>query len=339
LIPQLSTDEHHFVCCRHEHGKQAVSRIELELAGHQHRWTSVRNIQKDFFNSTIDIVTDTEVELLDILELPDIDQVRMSDAGEDIARSGSFELNNKKIKALNNTFDEWEFKLIGDVLPKEKQINIDGDSNDIPIYQLFENFAFYAGFEKFKELLLKNGADPALILAMLAEYDNQYLNAIKLNGMSRVKAQLTQKYKARCLEILKDMAKNGDWPIDVGRRIHREIFEGQAWWWNRLARSESALAVDTAFDYTGDQAGIQYEQWSAAANACPICTAFDGLVWPFKEGPHPVADTHPHCLCYRFGLYGTDKPVQSRWTRPSPYDQPYGRNGQSIEEELTGLLG
>lgn len=67
---------------------------------------------------------------------------------------------------------------------------------------------------------------------------------------------------------------------------------------------------------------------------CDICGTFDGETWLIDQGPRPVADTHPHCLCSRIGYYKPPEnhDIRETWVREqSPYDRGY------TVEELNNL--
>jgi len=134
------------------------------------------------------------------------------------------------------------------------------------------------------------------------------------------------------------MSYNGRWPIEVGRKLHDIIGEGAAWYWQRIARSEATLAAGLAFDKMAAENGTNFEEWSAGTGCCIICAWLDGKVWRRGEGPHPVSDTHPHCMCARIATYargGTHGRLEPRYDRPSPYDQPWSKEElQRIRDEL-----
>lgn len=335
LIPDL--EDFNFSCCD-SHGKQNASSVELELASRTHRWASMKKIQADFFNSLMDLVTEAEKNILEGLGMPDIDTVRMIAAGEQIQSQELYVLTAAHKRTIDTVFTEWEQDIVG----KNEAAKQEEEETESPIYQLFQNFAFAAGFKKFLEMAKANlpaGVDPAILDRILLNYQNEYLNAIKRDGLSRISAALTKRFKQKALDILIQATKDQDTVWAAAKKIHGKVLEGQAWWWNRLARSESTLAANAAFSAISRQAGVTFEQWSAAGNACPICTAFDGRIWRLDEGPSPVADTHPHCLCYRIPLYNTTESIQDRWERASPYDQPYSSRPEEMRQELSELLG
>jgi hypothetical protein len=155
-----------------------------------------------------------------------------------------------------------------------------------------------------------------------------------MDGGDRIKTRLALDYIKEVLAELKNMAQAGTNPLEVGRRLHRLIGEGSSWYWNRLARSESVLAINSAFMSNARAFKVPYQTWSASTTACDICTAFDGRSWRLGDGPEPVLDSHPSCQCALLTTYLTDDPIQSEWTRETPYDRPYTREERDLLETL-----
>jgi len=127
------------------------------------------------------------------------------------------------------------------------------------------------------------------------DWNNKYLQGVVKEGMKRVKTKLAQDYRDGVLSWMRIMAREGHNPLYIAKWLHNE-YEGKAWYWNRLARSESALALNAGYDSWADEANVLYDEWSAAGDACLICAAFDGQVWKRGEGAEPVSDTHPHSV-------------------------------------------
>lgn len=281
---------------------KAPSIVELELAAKKHRWKEMRNIQKNLFKSFAEQITAHETDILKDLKLPSIDEIRQAEL-EDAEETGRYRLVPDMETKIEKEFIEWQKELVG-------------TDRDLPFNYYMLN-AFALGLRKTKEQVDKQKAADDVSL------DNEYLRQILINGGDRIKAELSLKHIKKIIEKLEQMARDGENPMRVGRWLHKEIGEGKAWWWNRIARSESALAIDGAFDAAIEEYNIPYEEWSAASTACLICAQFDGEVWRAGEGPHPVGDTHPHCLCVRYPKMVYNGEVRERWTRANPYNQPY----------------
>lgn len=132
-----------------------------------------------------------------------------------------------------------------------------------------------------------------------ASYDHPYVQELLNNGMERVKTKAKEK-KDDILLIMAEHASEGDNPIEWARTLRKELRDtitGEKWYWERLARSESAMAIDRAEMAEYKAEGFDYCQWSAAPDACHICQSLHGQIWHISEAPKVVEDTHPHCRC------------------------------------------
>ena len=285
-----------------------------------HRWKEMRGLHRNLFRAYMRKVEEYEIEILNILSLPDIDRVRM-DFNE--KAEGEFNYTPIMINAIMKEFEEWETDLTG----------LNG------IYPSYQLQAFSIGLKrtlkKIMAVMPPELSEYAIAHEVIPALTNPYLEKIITDGTLRIKTRLAQNYLEELKLALKYMAKNGKSPVEVARMIHGMVGEGQAWYWLRIARSESVLAAEAAYDAQADAEGIPYDEWSCAANACDICSIFCGKLWKRGEGPTPVEDTHPHCVCCRVPIFNADKPVQNRWTRDTPYDNPYAEGEiQNITESL-----
>jgi len=309
IIPESEACKSYEVC-----SKEPASLHELELAAKPHRWKEFRKLQKDFFNVFMDKVEYYETEILKILGLPSLNTVRDSFK----QTSDSWDYTAEQIEDVEELMGEWTTSLTGNS-------SFDTDS----VYNYYQLTAFSIGLSRAYNSIRQRAETEYLdyIAAnqVIGAMDNPYLQAIVTDGGKRIKDALGKKWWDKVLPQLQRMAREGRSPIEVARWMHRNaMFEGQAWYWLRLARTESVLALNAAFDAQCRKLGVQYEEWSAGGNACYICSAFDGKIWRIREGPLPAADTHPHCLCVRVPLFTVNNsPIQDTWTRESPYIQPY----------------
>lgn len=147
--------------------------------------------------------------------------------------------------------------------------------------------------EEFEEKSLKGAR-------VKPNYNHPYVQELLINGMERVVTKARDK-KDDILLIMAEYAQVGDNPIVWARELRRQLKDsitGERWYWERLARSESAMAIDRAEETEYIEQGFNYCQWSAAPDACHICLNLDnGDIWPIQEAPKVVEDTHPHCRC------------------------------------------
>lgn len=297
---------------------------EFEVAARPHMQPGMRKLQKEYFSALVAEVTEEEVDILNVLNLPNIETVRKSVLQDDAEPgSGTFTMTSKKGRELDRIFYEWAEELVGTkamkaVEPMEA------------IYPFYELQAFSLGLKDTMadaKKALPDYVDPEKMFARRVNpvVENVYLKSVIRDGTKRIKEKLSPKAIREIKIALRRMAKEGLSPIEVARWIHNEVGEGKSWYWLRLARSESSLAYNGAFDATMNEYKIPYEEWDAASNACETCGFLDGQQWRRGEGPRPTVDSHPSCACTMRTIWVTEKPIQNRWTRRSPYTDPWSQ--------------
>lgn len=286
--------------------------VELNLARQPHRWLEVRKIMRSFLTSILKEVTAFEETLLDMLELPDIDSIREEvtgkNSGDRRQETGDrrqkaevrFDIGEEEIKRILAVFSQ---ALVG----TDGKVTID----DAPIFAIHQQQAFATGLTKTRNLIQELLGDTfTLPDAIVPDWNNLYLDKIRKESLKRVRNKIGVQYKKEILEILQQGAEQGLNPLRIGSLLHKRVGEGQAWYWNRMARSETAIALDAAFVAEANQDGVPFEQWSTGANPCPVCAALDGKIWRVGEGPRVVYDTHPHCLCVKYPYIASVERVQ-----------------------------
>lgn len=277
--------------------------FELDLARRPHRWKEVRDLTASFLKSIFKEVTEFEIALLDALGLPEIDKVRLETGGRRQETGGGKEvgIDDDVLRRILEGFFE---PLCG----RGADISID----NMPIYQYHTLEGFSIGLNKTRGQVEKELPDSVELPPPLnPTLENEYLAKLTADGLKRIKTKIGREYKKRILEILKEGAEQGLNPLRIASQLHREVGEGQMWYWNRLARSEIALALDSAFVAEAKNDGVPYERWSTSANPCAICAAYDGKIWKVGEGPRVVYDTHPHCLCVKYVYIQKPQTIQS----------------------------
>jgi len=225
-------------------------------------------------------------------------------------------------KEVEEIRKDWLEEVVGTELAKKE---VDQASATLP-YWTRQNFT--AASNKYYDEILQSLPDwmsaEDIEKAMLEIGEqNPYLQAVVKDGASRISAELSMAHFKEINLMLRKMAKEGKHPLSAARWLHKEVGEGKAWWWLRIARSESTLAVNGAFDNAIRAYNIPYEYWDAGGGCCEICDYFDGQEWKAGTGPRPVTDTHPHCLCVIRPKFVDQGQIQKPWTRPTPYDKPY----------------
>lgn len=134
---------------------------------------------------------------------------------------------------------------------------------------------------------------------IIANYNHPYVQELLRNGMELVKTKAKNK-EAQVINIMAEHAAVGDNPVEWARDLENKLknsMSGERWYWERLARSESAMAIDRAEMAEYEAEGFFYCEWDAAPDACHICLSLNGQMWSLEEAPKVVEDTHPHCRC------------------------------------------
>jgi hypothetical protein len=339
-------------CCGYDHSHDysvfiqkldSPSLFELDLARRPHRWREVRELTNSFLKSCARAVTIFEANLLKVLELPNINEVRQSIIESDKFPSSEGRTLSKVeglgvgafahpgFATLSHPSQEGNStKTINDFLEYDKQvtpeleIEIDkllntwlrtmvGEKgniglNDMPIYQYHILSGFSIGVDKTRAEIEKELPNPPPPVTVNLE--NLYVAKITDEGLKRIQTKIGKQYKKEILSILETAAEQGLNPLQTARNLHNAIGEGQMWYWNRIARSETALALDAAFVAESKNAGVPYEKWSTTGNPCPICAPLDGKIWRVGEGPRVIYGTHPHCLCVKYIFIGQPNVLQ-----------------------------
>jgi SPP1 gp7 family putative phage head morphogenesis protein len=87
----------------------------------------------------------------------------------------------------------------------------------------------------------------------------------------------------------------GSNPRTVAARL-RKLFDDANADWERLARSEIAMAGEKAKKEEWKAEEVEELEFVPNPDACPICLALAGT-YPIDDCPVPVEDTHPNCRC------------------------------------------
>jgi hypothetical protein len=322
----------------HVYGTKGPAVNELLFALRKHRNPEMAKVHRGFFKALMDKTTIYESRMLEVLNLPGIEQVRRAIVTGATAQTGDqFRYQDTMALRLKVIIREWLEDLLGpEYASSGKGLTDSFDFTSIKwivVRFLAEAFDVEAR-NQYRHL--QNIADDGTILAMIMPDPNRdYFRAMLKAAGKRISTELAVRRMDKVRDMLIDMSYKGRWPIEVGRKLHDIIGEGAAWYWQRIARSEATLAANLAFDKMAQENGCNYEEWSAGAGCCIICGWLDGKVWRLGEGPEPVSSTHPHCMCARIATYGRgghSGELQPRWTRPSPYkNEPGGMSWSQAE--------
>jgi len=302
---------------------------ELLFSSRKHRNPKMAALHRRFFKALMERTTHYEEQMLDALGLPDISAIRRSIILGTTGESGEpWRYNDIMFMKLNAIIKEW----LEDLLPVEYIKTGKGLTEDIiKIKWIIVRFMMEAfGLEADEQYdAIDSLEDGTVVTMVMADPTKAYFRAMLANAGSRITTELAVSRLNKVRDALIDMSLKGKWPIEVGRKLHDLIGEGAAWYWLRIARSEATLAANAAFNEMAAANGTNYEEWDAGPGCCIICAWMDGKVWRTGEGPQPVGDTHPHCMCARIATYtrgGTHGRLEPRYDRPSPYkSDPNGR--------------
>lgn len=130
-------------------------------------------------------------------------------------------------------------------------------------------------------------------------YEHPQVQELLNDGMELVVTKAKEKMDDILL-IMAEHAQVGENPVEWARALRKELKEtisDERWYWERLARSESAMAIDRGEISEYQEQGFNYCEWNAAPDACNICLGLDGKMWHISEAKMVVVDTHPHCRC------------------------------------------
>ena len=322
-----------FGCCDH-HKQPSIT--ELALAAKPHRWKEVREEQREAFADYMLLVTEYEVDMLALLRLPKIEAVREYVLTGEGNETGQFVFDKRMKDGIARIIAEWMSSLFG---KRKKIVGLKAD-DDFPVFDQHAGRAYIIGVERTKKELiaqLPEGLPDEAVAGIILDPEERYYKAMVTTAMKNVRRRFEKDTYKQLVNALVDMAKNGDYPLKVARYLHKK-FEGEAWYWNRLARSEAVLATNAAHNAMAEKNKTNFEQWSAAPNACPICAHFHGQVWKRGEGPEPVASTHPHCGCTRIPLYSWGGAVQDPFNR-DPYEERYTPDELAFFRDNPGARG
>lgn len=113
------------------------------------------------------------------------------------------------------------------------------------------------------------------------------------NGFQLVSDNATTAIKDKIIMEMQAHTIAGSNPLNVAERLNK-LFGDQNSSWERLARTEMALAAETAKSNEWKQHGIKMVDFVPAPDACPICLALAG---EYKLASCPSIPVHPRCRC------------------------------------------
>lgn len=115
------------------------------------------------------------------------------------------------------------------------------------------------------------------------------------SGFQLVRDKATRFHEDEIKAAMERGMANGVSPKELARELAGR-FDGYNSDWERLTRSEVALAQETGKINEWGEQGVKRVKFSPAAGACTVCLALAGE-YPIADCPVPMADTHPRCTC------------------------------------------
>ncbi len=329
---------------------------ETDLANRPHAWAEINKLEQQWFADTYELLMSSMEDIHRLLKLPSIEETRESiRTGELPKKQKKFEFTDEMSLKYDRIWQDFQESYIGD-----RELDIYSISNaygagDDPMFSYYTFQGFSAGLSRSdadikKKLMaqlramglkgdqLKKAFDDIWAKKVQPEFHNEFYQRSLDAGQTRVKWKIAQENITKAKRILREMLGEGKGTMDVARYLHKQISEGDLWYWLRLVRSELALAINESFDAQAQQMGVLYEEWQAQSNCCMICSAFDGGVWQQGSGPRPVSETHPNCYCIRIPHFKvpSGKSILQPYKR-NPYDNPYKKDKEKGIDEIRDL--
>jgi SPP1 gp7 family putative phage head morphogenesis protein len=125
--------------------------------------------------------------------------------------------------------------------------------------------------------------------------NREIYDALVSSGFKLVKDNATKAIINKILPEIEAHVIAGSNPLAVADRLQK-IFGEQNSNWERLARTEMAMAAERAKLSEWKEWDVQRVEFHTAPDACPICMALAGE-YNIDECPVPGRDTHPNDRC------------------------------------------
>lgn len=123
--------------------------------------------------------------------------------------------------------------------------------------------------------------------------NSEIFDELKRNGFELVKDNITRSITDKIIPEMQAHVIAGSSPLSVAERL-KKLFGNQNSSWERLARTEMALAAETAKTNEWQQWGVKRVDFVPAPDACPICQALRGT---YDLDKCPQIPVHPRCRC------------------------------------------
>ena len=123
--------------------------------------------------------------------------------------------------------------------------------------------------------------------------NREIYNELVANGFQLLKDNATIAIRDRIVSEMQMQTVAGSNPLNVAERLNT-LFGNQNSSWERLARTEMALAAETAKTNEWTAWKIKMVEFVPAPDACPICLSLRG---DYKIAECPTIPVHPRCRC------------------------------------------
>ncbi len=123
--------------------------------------------------------------------------------------------------------------------------------------------------------------------------NKEIYDELRSNGFELVKDNMTRAITDKIIPEMQAHVIAGSNPLSVAERLKKQ-FGDQNSSWERLARTEMALAAETAKTNEWQKRGIKKVEFYPAPDACPICQALKGT---YDLDKCPRIPVHPRCRC------------------------------------------
>ncbi|WP_448673348.1 minor capsid protein [Pseudoxanthomonas mexicana] len=141
--------------------------------------------------------------------------------------------------------------------------------------------------------------DDPVVQAAIARLRDRVRDSLTQTGLQLVRDGFARQYQSRIVAALASGEFDGQNPVNVARELQRR-FDGGDYNWERLARSEIAMAQSDGSLALYEQQGITLVDYSTAEDefVSTICRELAAAgPYPIDKCPVPVRDSHPACRC------------------------------------------
>lgn len=143
----------------------------------------------------------------------------------------------------------------------------------------------------------------------ILDRNSNFFRAFYDDGLDLVTAKVSVFFKGEAFRIIADGIENSTGWKQIAREIHQSVGMGARWHWQRLVRTEMAIAYGKATEERYTNAGISYVSLSVAIGACPVCISAKGT---YQLGQQPTIPFHPNCRCSWIPFYRLPEGIEAR---------------------------